>query len=158
MLGKKSKTGVKKKILLVDEYNDLQSQIAEYFVKEMYGDLYDVHSAGPKFDCVNCELISVMYQLGYDIRAERSKDFRDKKIPGKLDYIIFVEKKTYDRIKDVIPWEAPQIMEDFGRKDNFDEATDDVELYECYKALVEKVKAWVETTFADPESLKTKVI
>ena len=158
MLGRKSKTGAKKKIMFVDEYNDLQSQIAEYFVKEMYGDMYDVHSAGPKFDCVNCELISVMYQLGYDIRAERSKDFTYKKIPSKLDYIIFVEKKTYDRIKDVIPWEAPQIMEDFGRKNNFEEATDDSELYECYKSLVEKVREWVETTFADPETLKSEVI
>ena len=111
---RKSKDSEKVKILLVDEYNDLQSQVAEYFIREMYGDIYDVHSAGPKFDCMNCELISVMYQLGYDIRSRRSKDFRDKKIPGKLDYIVFVEKATYDRIKDVIPWDAPQILQDFG--------------------------------------------
>ena len=99
-----------------------------------------------------------MYQLGYDIRGRRAKDFRDKKIPGELDYIIFVEKATYDRITKVIPWDAPQIMVDFGRKDNFDEATDDVELMECYKAFIEKVRAWVEETFADPENLKSMVI
>ena len=155
---RKSKGSEKVKILLVDEFNDLQSQVAEYFIKEMYGDIYDVHSAGPKFDCMNCELISVMYQLGYDIRARRSKDFRDKKIPAKLDYIIFMEKATYDRITKVIPWDAPQVLKDFGRKDNFDEATDDVELMECYKAFIEKVRAWVEETFADPENLKSMVI
>jgi protein-tyrosine-phosphatase len=155
---KKSKGSDKVKILLVDEFNDLQSQVAEYFINEMYGDIYDVHSAGPKFDCVNCELVSVMYQIGYDIRARRAKDFRDKKIPGKLDYIIFLEKATYDRIKDVIPWDAPQILQDFGRKDNFEEATDDVELLECFKAFIEKVRVWVEETFADPEKLKSMVI
>lgn len=155
---KKDKAKAKTKILLVDEMNDLQSQIAEYFILEMYGNLYDVHSAGPRFDYIDCELISVMYQLGYDIRSWRAKDFRDKKIPGKLDYIVFLEKATYDRIKDVIPWEAPQIMYDFGRKNNFEEATDDLELYECYKEFIEKVRVWVEETFADPEKLKSMVL
>lgn len=154
----KKKSMVKTKILLVDEMNDLQSQIAEYFVLEMYGDMYDVHSAGPKFDYIDCELISVMKQVGYDIRSWRSKDFREKKIPGKLDYIIFLEKATYDRITTVIPWDAPQIMVDFGRKENFENATDDAELAECYKELIEKVRVWVEETFADPENLKSMVI
>lgn len=155
---KRSKPTEKIKILLVDEFNDLQSQIAEYFILDMYGDMYDVHSAGPKCDCINCELISVMYQLGYDIRAWRSKDFRDEKIPGQLDYILYLEKATYDRIKDVIPWDAPQMCYDFGRKNNFEEATDDLELYECYKAFIEKVRLWVEETFADPDNLKSMVL
>lgn len=155
---KKSKSGEKVKILLVDELNDLQSQVAEYFINEMYGDMYDVHSAGPKFDYIDCELISVMYQVGYDIRSWRAKDFREKAIPSKLDYIVFLEKATYDRIKDVIPWNAPHILKDFGRKDNFSEATDDAELAECYKAFIESVRVWVKETFADPENLKSMVI
>ncbi len=155
---RKSKGAEKVKILLVDELNDLQSQVAEYFINEMYGDMYEVQSAGPKFDYIDCELVSVMYQLGYDIRARRAKDFREKKIPAKLDYIIFLEKATYDRIKDVIPWDAPQILQDFGRKDNFEEATDDVELYECYKAFIEKVRVWVEESFDDPAKLASMVI
>lgn len=155
---KKAKLSDKVKILLVDEFNDLQSQVAEYFINEMYGGIYDVHSAGPKFDCINCELVSVMYQIGYDIRAWRAKDFRDKKIPAKLDYIVFMEKATYDRITKVIPWDAPQIMVDFGRNENFEKATDDVELLECYKEFIEKIRSWVEETFADPEKLKSMVI
>ena len=155
---KKSKDAEKVKILLVDEHNDLQSQVAEYFINEMYGDMYEVNSAGPNFDCIDCELVSVMYQIGYDIRPCRAKDFREKKIPPKLDYIIFLEKATYDRIKKVIPWDAPQILQDFGRKDNFEEATDDLELAECYKAFIERVRVWVEDTFADPENLKSMVI
>jgi arsenate reductase len=137
--------------------NDLQSQIAEYFLNEMYGDTYEVCSAGPKFDYIDCELISVMYQEGYDIRAGRAKDFREKKIPAKLDYIVFLEKATYDRIKEVIPWDAPQILFDFGRKNNFEAATDDAELAECYKELIEKVRVWVQDTFKDPEKLESMV-
>lgn len=155
MLGKKASGKVK--VMFVDEMNDLQSQIAQYFLNEMYGDMYEAYSAGPKWDCIDCELISAMYQEGYDIRAETAKDFRQKKLPGKLDYIVFLEKATYDRIKDVIPWDAPQILSDFGRKSDFD-ATDDCELFECYKKLIEKVRVWVQETFRDPAALGSLVI
>ena len=155
---KRSASKNKMRILFVDEKNDLQSQIAEYFVREIFGDLYDVYSAGPSPDYVDCELISVMYQLTYDIRSSKSKDLNDEDIPESYDQVLFLEKATYDRIKDVIPWDAPQILQDFGRKDNFEEATDDVELLECFKAFIERIRVWVEETFADPEKLKSMVV
>ena len=154
----KRKSAPKIRLLFVDENNDLQSNIAEYFVKEMYGDLYEVSSAGPKSDCVDCELISVMYPLGYDIRSYTSMDFGHEDLPKGFDYVIFLEKSTYDRVKDDIPFKAPQILHDFGRKENFEKATDDVELYECIKQLVENVGEWCKSTFADPEALKTMVV
>jgi hypothetical protein len=33
-----------------------------------------------------------------------------------------------------------------------------VELYECYKAFIEKVRVWVEETFDDPAKLASMVI
>ncbi|MBE6526079.1 MAG: hypothetical protein IJF47_03300 [Candidatus Methanomethylophilaceae archaeon] len=155
LLNKKSD---KVRIMFVDEMNDLQSQIAEFFVKEMYEDRYSVQSAGPKFDYIDCELISVMYQLGNDIRAWNAKDFKYKNLDQTLDYIIFLEKETYDRIKDVIPWDAKHILMDFGRKENFEKATDDKELYECYCELIEKVRVWVKENFKDPANLESLVI
>ena len=144
----------KVKIMFIDEMNDLQSQVAEYFVKELYSDKYEVWSAGPKFDYIDCELISVMYQNGYDIRAWIAKDFKMKKMPQKFDYLIFLEKATYDRIKDVVPYDAKQICFDFGRKENFDSATDDRELYDCYVKLIESVRDWVKENLKDPENLE----
>ncbi len=155
---KKRSVPKKTRLLFVDEKNDLQSNIAEYFVREMYGDLYEVSSAGPKSDCVDCELISVMYQLGYDIRTYTSMDFGNEDLPQEYDYVIFLEKSTYDRVKDDIPFDAPQILHDFGRKENFDKATDDLELYECIKQFIETVRSWCEETFDDPERLKTLVV
>lgn len=152
-----SKKPAKLKIMFVDEMNDLQSQIAEYFLNEMYGDLYEATSSGPKWDCIDCELISSMYQLGYDIRACSAKDFKSKKLPKKPDYIVFLEKATYDRIKDIIPWDSKQILKDFGRKAGFEKATDDLELFHCYCDLVEEVRVWVRDTFKDPASLESLV-
>ena len=145
----------KVKIMFLDEMNDLQSQIAEYFAKEFYSDKYEVWSAGPKFDFIDCELISVMYQNGYDIRAWNAKDFKAKKMPQKFDYLIFLEKSTYDRIKDTVPYDAKKICFDFGRKENFESATDDRELYDCYVKLIESVKDWVKENLRDPENLET---
>ncbi|MCQ2086402.1 MAG: hypothetical protein MJY54_03160 [archaeon] len=154
MFGRKLGIKGKIKILLVDELNDLQSQIAEYFINDLYDNQYYVYSAGPKSGCIDCELISAMYQMGYDIRTKKSKNFSSKDIPDKLDYVIFLEKETYDKFKNDVPWDAPQILVDFGRKNNFEKATDDIELFEYYRKFVEKIKLWTEKTFENPNKLK----
>ncbi|MCQ2056128.1 MAG: hypothetical protein MJY64_01455 [archaeon] len=150
------KLGIKNriKLLLIDEANDLQSQVAEYFICDMYGDKYCVYSAGPETKYIDCELISVMYQLGYDIRSKKSKGFDHKEIPKKLDYIIFLEEETYNKFKNTVPWDAPQIVVDFGRKNNFEKATDDTELFKYYQQFIERIKIWTENTFSSTEKLK----
>lgn len=154
----KKKGKGKVRILFIDEFNDLQSQVAEYFLKEKYDDLYDVRSAGPKSDCVDCDLISVMYQEGMDIRRNFSKDFAVKGMPVEMDYLVFLEKATHDRIKDVVPWDAPHIVKDFGRKEGFSKATDDATLAQCYMDFISEVRDWVFETFADPDALGKLVV
>jgi len=143
-------------VLFVDEMNDLQSQIAEHFLKEYYGDAYEVRSAGPKNDHVDCELVSVMYQNGHDIRTATSKDFNAKNmIP--YDYIVFLQKDTYDRIHGVMPFKGKHILRDFGKKEDF-KATDDRELAACYTNLTNAVREWVRETFSSPDNLEKLVM
>ena len=143
-------------VLFVDEMNDLQSQIAEHFLLEFYGDTYEVRSAGPRNDCVDCELISVMYQNGCDLRRATSKAF-DAKTMIEYDYIVFLQKETYDRMRTAIPFKGKHILKDFGSKKDF-KATDDRELADCYIRLADSVKAWVKETFALPENLEKLVV
>jgi protein-tyrosine-phosphatase len=143
-------------ILFVDEMNDLQSQIAEHFLTEFYNEAYEVRSAGPKNDHVDCELISVMYQNGYDMRRATSKAF-DAKNMIEYDYIVFLQKDTYDRIHSVIPFKGKHIMKDFGKRSDF-KATDDKELADCYANLTEAVKEWVKDTFSSSDDLEKLVI
>jgi protein-tyrosine-phosphatase len=155
---KESKTEGAKKIsvLFVDEMNDLQSQIAEYFLTTMYPDVYEVRSAGPKYDFVDCELVATMYQNGHDIRRATSKDVNaNNMIP--YDFIVFLQKETYDRIHDVIPFAGKQILKYFGSRKDL-KATDDKELFECYTDLAERVREWVKGTFSSPENLEKLVI
>ena len=153
----KRKTEEKKekiRILFVDETNELQSQIAEFFLKELYGDAYEVCSAGARFDHMDCEMVSVMYQNGYDVRLYRAKDFRSKQILKEYDYLVFLQRETYDRIKDVVPYKCEKLMgKDFGTRKDL-KATDDKELYEAYTQLIANVKEWVETAFKYPDRLE----
>ena len=142
-------------VLFVDEMNDLQSQIAEYFLTEFYNDVYEVRSAGPKNDHVDCELVSVMYQNGHDIRRAVSKDFNAKNMIT-YDYIVFLQKDTYDRIRHAIPFKGKHILKDFGKREDF-RATDDLELAACYSNLTEAVREWVRESFSSPENLEKMV-
>ncbi|MDR0791056.1 MAG: hypothetical protein LBE47_00780 [Methanomassiliicoccaceae archaeon] len=159
MFGKKSKKAERPKkvsVLFIDELNNLQSQTAEYFLTELYGDVYEARSAGPRHDHVDCDLISVMYQGGHDIRRTTSKDFNaNTMIP--FDYIVFLQRETYDRIHGVIPFTGKQILMDFGSRKDF-KATDDLELAQCYSELTERVREWVKETFSSPENLEKLVI
>jgi len=143
-------------VLFVDETNDLQSQIAEHFLLEFYGGVYEVRSAGPRNDHVDCELISVMYQNGCDLRRATSKAF-DAKNMIEYDYIVFLQKETYDRIHNVIPFKGKHILKDFGSKKDF-KATDDRELADCYLKLADSVKEWVKETFSSSDDLEKLVI
>lgn len=145
------------RILFIDEMNSLQSQIAEYFLNRTYGDVYEAYSAGARFDFIDCELISTMYQNGHDIREQRAKDFRSKQMPTKFDYLVFLEKATYDRIGSEVPYNAPRIVYDFGDRSDI-KATDDMELFKAYTELMNRVRDWVAETFRSPEDLEGMVV
>lgn len=79
----------KKKILFVCTQNSARSQMAEGLMRAMYGDQYQVFSAGTAPYRVNPFAIEAMKCLGIDISSHRSKsidEFEDMKI----DYAITV--------------------------------------------------------------------
>jgi protein-tyrosine-phosphatase len=156
MFGKKEK---KVKVLFIEEKNDLVSQLAEYFTKEYFGSKYEVYSAGPKKDMVDCELISVMYQMGNDMRRQVSKDFKDRdylRDEEDYDLIIFLQKGVFGEWAKRTPWQGKQMLCEIASKDDFN-ATDDLELANCYSDLIEKVSAWVKENMADPEKLRSMI-
>jgi protein-tyrosine-phosphatase len=156
MFGKKEK---KVRVLFVDEKNDLTSQLAEYFTKEYFGSKYEVYSAGPKRDLIDCEMISVMYQRGEDIRRQVSKDFKNRdrlREDEDYDVVVFLRKNVFDEWAKRTPWQGKQILYEMGSAADFT-ATDDLELERCYSDLIDKVSAWVKENLADPEKLRTMI-
>jgi protein-tyrosine-phosphatase len=97
-----------------------------------------------------------MYQNGHDMRRSTSKAF-DAKNMIKYDYIVFLQKDTYDRVHNVIPFKGKHILKDFGSRADF-KASDDLELAECYLKLAAAVEEWVKGTFSSPDDLEKLVI
>ena len=156
MLGKKEKSI---KVLFVEEKNDLISQLAEYFTREYFGGKYEVYSAGPKKDLVDCELISVMYQRGEDMRRQVSKNFKDRdylREDEDYDLVIYFQKKVFDEWAKRTPWQGKQILFEMEGTEAF-QATDDLELANCYSKLIDKVSGWVKENMADPVNLRAKI-
>ena len=156
MLGKKEK---KTRVLFIDEKNDLTSQLAEYFTKGYFGNKYEVYSAGPKHDLVDCELISIMYQRGEDMRRQVSKDFKDRdrlREDEDYDIIVFLRKSVYDEWAKRTPWQGKQMLVEMGSTEDF-AATDDLELGKCYSDLIDKVSAWVRENMEDVEKLRSMI-
>ena len=153
------KKDTKLRVLFVDQKNDFVSQIAEYFANKLYPDVYEVYSAGPEKDFIDCELISAMYQNGEDLRRQVSKDFKDKDFlreDEEYDYVVFMEKSTFDEWSSRTPWKGKQILAPMRTRQEYT-ATDDLELFQDYTRSMEEVKGRVKANMKDPETLKSLV-
>ena len=159
MFKSKKNQSDKVRVLFIDQKNDYVSQVAEYFTKQMFEDLYDAYSAGPEKDFVDCELISSMYDAGEDMRRAVSKDFKDRdylRDDENYDYVVYLQQSTFDEWKDKTPWKGKQIIAPMRMRSEYT-ATDDLELYQDYIRTMEEVRDWVSENMKDPEHLKTLV-
>lgn len=79
----------KERILFLCTHNAARSQIAEGLFQDLYGDLFDVCSAGTEPRTVHPLAIKCMEEIGIDISHHRSKslnEFQDHE----FDYVITV--------------------------------------------------------------------
>lgn len=81
--------GMKRSVLFFCTHNSARSQMAEAFLKELYGKRYTAYSAGIEPTQVNPHVIKVMEELGIDLSNQSSKDVEDFR--GKnFDYVVTV--------------------------------------------------------------------
>lgn len=79
----------RKRILFLCTGNSCRSQMAEGFLRDMAGDMFEVFSAGIKPTQVNLLAIKVMAEAGIDISKYRSKSAMEF-IGQKFDYVVTV--------------------------------------------------------------------
>ena len=78
---------VREKVLFICNHNSARSQMAEGLLKSLYGEYYDVYSAGSNPSILNPYAIKVMAEVGIDISEYRSKIL--KELQGvEFDYVI----------------------------------------------------------------------
>ena len=66
-----------RKVLFLCVHNSARSQMAEGFLRHLYGDRYEAYSAGITPTQVNPYAIKAMAEVGIDISGQRSKSFRE---------------------------------------------------------------------------------
>lgn len=147
------------RVMFVDQKNDSTSQLAEYFTRQMFSEIYDVYSAGPEHNIVDCDMISVMYQAGEDMRRQVSKDFKNTELlceGEEYDAVVYLAKPPFDEWASRTPWQGKQILVDMGSVKDYI-VTDDAELAIAYEKLIAKVRSWVSENMKDPNKLKMMV-
>lgn len=65
---------MKTKVLFICTHNSARSQMAEGLLRAMYGNHYDVYSAGIEPSKVSPYAIKVMSEIGIDISTHYSKN------------------------------------------------------------------------------------
>jgi protein-tyrosine-phosphatase len=158
MFGSK-KMEKKLRVLFLDRKNDYVSQLAEYFTNQFYEGKYEVYSAGFEHDIIDCDLISVMYQKGEDMRRQVAKDLKNDELLPKdnyYDFVIYMEKPIFDEYSGKSPWKGKQILAPMKTREEFT-ATDDAELFDEYVTVIEQVSAWVKANMKDPQELSKLV-
>lgn len=89
----------KKRILFVCTQNSARSQMAEGLMRSLYGDRYEVFSAGTNPYQVNPFAIAAMDKINIDIRTHRSKSINE--FEGQMmDYVVTV----CDSAKETCPY------------------------------------------------------
>jgi arsenate reductase len=80
---------MKKKVLFICTQNSARSQMAEGILRKLYGNQYEVYSAGIRISQVNPYAIKVMQEIGIDISMQYSKSIEEFKNMT-FDYVITV--------------------------------------------------------------------
>ena len=79
----------KPKVLFLCTQNSARSQMAEALMRHMYGDRFDVFSAGTNPGVVNPYASRAMQELGVDMSSHRSKSV-DEFMGQDFDYVVTV--------------------------------------------------------------------
>lgn len=135
---------MKKSVLFICTHNSARSQMAEGILRFMYGDKYDVASAGTIASSVNPFAIEVMKEIGIDISNHRSKsieEFRGKT----FDYVITV----CDRANETCPFFPGKVHIHRNFEDPALVTGTDAEKLKVFRSVRDEIKVWIEENFGN---------
>jgi arsenate reductase len=140
---------MKKTVLFVCTHNSARSQMAEAFLRTIYGEWYEALSAGTEPRGVHPLSLKVMAEVGIDISAQRSKSVEEF-LDRELDLVVTV----CDSARESCPYFP------FGRKKIHQSFPDpaaitgtDAEKLAAFRRVRDEIKAWVSQAF-DPSPKK----
>ncbi len=135
----------KQRVLFICTHNSARSQMAEGLLRALYGDRFEVYSAGLIPKGVNPYAVRIMAEIGIDISAQRSKSI-DEFRGEKFDYVITV----CDQASKACPFflsEGKQIHKGFDDPAAY-KGTED-EMLAIFRRVRDEIKSWIEEVFGE---------
>lgn len=132
-----------KKVLFLCTHNSARSQMAEGLLRSMYGDKYEVFSAGTEVTKVNSFVAKSMAQIGIDLSSHRSKSIEEFK-NQEIDTVVTV----CDNAKEACPFFAGAkevIHQSFSDPSQF--TGTETEILEQVAVVRDEIRTWIEETF-----------
>jgi len=100
-----------KKVLVLCTGNSCRSQMAEGIARALYGEQFEIFSAGTKPSYVHPHAITVMHEIGIDISNHRSKSVTEF-VSQPIDFVITVCGNA-DQACPVFPGQSKRIHWEF---------------------------------------------
>ena len=117
--------------------------MAEGLLRSLYGERYEVFSAGTEPSRVNLNSIKVMREIGIDISNHYSKNIKDF-INEDFDYVITVCGGAKESCP-FFPGGKQQLHKDFEDPSSFSGSEEEV--LSKFKAIRDELKEWIEEFF-----------
>ena len=152
-MASESKDLGKKKVLVLCFHNSTRSQMAEGLLRAIYGDRYEVYSAGVEASKVDPRAVRVMSEIGIDIFGQRSKAMNEYK------GILFDQAVTVcDKAKEMCPIcgvslkapaTTPAAKETIHRtfKDPAAAGGSEEDQLDAFRQARDEIKDWIAQTF-----------
>ncbi|UTB32775.1 MAG: arsenate reductase ArsC [Methanobacterium sp. ERen5] len=134
---------LKEKVLIICNHNSVRSQIAEGLLKSLYGEYYDVFSAGSDPTTVNPYAIKVLAEIEVDISKNRSKSLKEFE-DLEFDYVVTVCGGDSSACP-FFPGGKTYLHESF--KDPAEVDATDCEKTDAFRRTRDEIKGWIEKTF-----------
>lgn len=129
----------KKKVLFLCTHNAIRSQMAEALLRALYGEYYDVYSAGTKPTKVHPYTIKVMKEIGIDISQQYSKSIEE--FSGwEFDYVITVCDKAKEECP-FFPGGKKYLHKSFRDPGSF-EGEEEKKL-QAFREVREEIRSWI---------------
>jgi arsenate reductase len=133
----------KKKVLFLCTHNSARSQMAEGILRALYGDHYEVYSAGTHPTGVSSYAVKVMAEINIDISQHTPKSIeRFKQIP--FDYVITL----CDTARDTCPFfpGAKELIHK-GFQDPSQFTSSPLEALAHFRKVRDEINDWIKKTF-----------
>ncbi len=155
----------KTKVLFLCTHNSARSQMAEGLLRHLYGEKYEVYSAGTNSTKVNPLAVKVMAEIGIDISQQYSKGletFSDKEIDLAVSVCQSSAKTLCTLCSSPITMGRPMIInaklhkaKDYivhGFEDPSEVEGTEEEKLAAFRKVRDQIKTWVAEYFADHQT------